>query len=344
MPGSRTGRCGPKMAGASSSQAPGAIGSLFEQSIGGEQGARLLLESPQHKIPTSISRDGRFLLYTSATNGSTRLDVWVLPLTGERKPYPLIRRAFDQDAGPVLARRAMGGVRVQRIRSSRSSGPPVCTRVHERRRERGGERDRVQVRRHGAPMESRRQGTLLRHAGRRDRLGSCQRSPCTGGRLADDAVPSSRHCGRLGRCRRWEPVPRHGAGASAPRRRPFRSFSTGKERSTTSDECSLAALAFGCAAWHCRDRCPPGACVIDPRRKLAHSSSVVSQRCVGGSGSARGVSRSISRRILAHRQARLCRGDRVSPSGLIDRSAPDTGALWTKSTAASSLGADPADV
>ena len=73
----------------------GAIGSLFEQSIAGEQVARLLLESPQHKIPTSISRDGRFLLYTSV-NGPTRLDVWVLPLTGERTPYPLIRRAFDQ--------------------------------------------------------------------------------------------------------------------------------------------------------------------------------------------------------------------------------------------------------
>jgi DNA-binding winged helix-turn-helix (wHTH) protein/Tol biopolymer transport system component len=77
--------------------AGGAIGSLFEQPVSGEQAARLLLESPQHKVPTSISRDGRFLLYTSANNGSTRVDVWVLPLTGERKPYPLIRRAFDQE-------------------------------------------------------------------------------------------------------------------------------------------------------------------------------------------------------------------------------------------------------
>jgi hypothetical protein len=75
--------------------ASGAIGSLFEQSISGPE-ARLLLESPQHKMPTSISLDGRFLLYTSATIGSTRCDVWVLPLTGERKPYPLIRHAFDQ--------------------------------------------------------------------------------------------------------------------------------------------------------------------------------------------------------------------------------------------------------
>jgi eukaryotic-like serine/threonine-protein kinase len=75
----------------------GAIGSLFEQSINGEQGARLLLESPQHKVPTSISRDGRFLLFTTRSTESTRGDVWVLPLTGERKPYPLIRRAFDQE-------------------------------------------------------------------------------------------------------------------------------------------------------------------------------------------------------------------------------------------------------
>jgi DNA-binding winged helix-turn-helix (wHTH) protein/Tol biopolymer transport system component len=77
--------------------AAGAIGSLFEQSIAGEQEARPLLESPQGKAPTSISRDGRFLLYSSATIGPSRVDVWVLPLTGERKPYPLIRHAFDQE-------------------------------------------------------------------------------------------------------------------------------------------------------------------------------------------------------------------------------------------------------
>ena len=75
----------------------GAIGSLFEQSITGEQGARLLLESPEHKIPTSVSPDGRFLLYTSENIGSTRGDVWVLPLVGDRTPYPLIRRSFDQE-------------------------------------------------------------------------------------------------------------------------------------------------------------------------------------------------------------------------------------------------------
>ena len=70
----------------------------------------------------------------------------------------------------------------------KKSWSAVCTRVHERRRERGGERDGVQVRRHRAPMEGRWQGALLHHAGRRDSLGSCERSPRIGGRLADDLM------------------------------------------------------------------------------------------------------------------------------------------------------------
>ena len=37
----------------------GAIGSLFEQSITGEQGVRLVLQGPEHNIPTSVSPDGR---------------------------------------------------------------------------------------------------------------------------------------------------------------------------------------------------------------------------------------------------------------------------------------------
>ena len=73
----------------------GAIGSLYEQSIGGEHRTRLL-ESPQHKVPTSMSRDGQFLLYWAANIGATRMDVWALPLTRGRTPYPLIRQPFDQ--------------------------------------------------------------------------------------------------------------------------------------------------------------------------------------------------------------------------------------------------------
>lgn len=98
--------------------ASGAIGSLFEQSIRGEQGARLLLESPQHKMPTSISRDGRFLLlyrrkYRVDPRGRMGLaSDWRAQAIAVDPP------PIRSGAGPVLTGRAMGGVRVQRIRPS----------------------------------------------------------------------------------------------------------------------------------------------------------------------------------------------------------------------------------
>jgi serine/threonine-protein kinase len=54
-----------------------------------------LLESDLNKEPTDWSRDGRFLLYTQfGTTGSG--NVWVLPLEGERKPFPLAESHFEQ--------------------------------------------------------------------------------------------------------------------------------------------------------------------------------------------------------------------------------------------------------
>ena len=76
--------------------ATGAVSSLYEMRAGGEERPRVLLESPEHKVPGSVSPDGKALLYTRANVGTSRLDVWVLPLTGDRTPYPLIRRPFDQ--------------------------------------------------------------------------------------------------------------------------------------------------------------------------------------------------------------------------------------------------------
>jgi hypothetical protein len=76
--------------------AGGDLGSLFEQPVNGEQGARLLLETSEHKFPESMSPDGRVLLYSTAVRGSTRVDVWALQSSGEPPPYPVIRRDFDQ--------------------------------------------------------------------------------------------------------------------------------------------------------------------------------------------------------------------------------------------------------
>lgn len=43
------------------------------------------------QFPTSISTDGRFLIYTSNENQrETKQDLWILPLTGNAKPYPFL--------------------------------------------------------------------------------------------------------------------------------------------------------------------------------------------------------------------------------------------------------------
>jgi len=79
----------------------GAVGNLFEQGIDTGAEPRLLLDTKQHKIPTSVSRDGKFLLYTVENNDQSRADVWALPLTSGHKPFPLIQRKFDQEQGQL---------------------------------------------------------------------------------------------------------------------------------------------------------------------------------------------------------------------------------------------------
>ena len=77
----------------------GGIGSLLEQAIDRASGPSVLLKASEHLIPTSVSADGRFLLYAVANTGSTRLDIWVLSLTDRARRFPLIQRDFDQWQG-----------------------------------------------------------------------------------------------------------------------------------------------------------------------------------------------------------------------------------------------------
>ena len=72
---------------------------LYQKLSSGEGAEELLLASDVRKAPESWSPDGRFLLY--ATRGTTRStsltnspDLWVLPLFGDRKPFPFIESPF----------------------------------------------------------------------------------------------------------------------------------------------------------------------------------------------------------------------------------------------------------
>ena len=57
-----------------------------------------LLKSEARIIPDSWSPDGRHLIYTRG-DPKTKSDLWVLPLTGERKPFLFLQTPFEERGG-----------------------------------------------------------------------------------------------------------------------------------------------------------------------------------------------------------------------------------------------------
>jgi len=68
---------------------------LYEKSISGAGGEKLLLTSDRFKIPTDWSPDGRYLLYWEVEGEHGNRNVWVLPMTGAAKPWKLVDDASD---------------------------------------------------------------------------------------------------------------------------------------------------------------------------------------------------------------------------------------------------------
>jgi eukaryotic-like serine/threonine-protein kinase len=76
---------------------------MFLKPLAGNAPEERLLDSPYTSSlpsPTSWTQDGKFLIFTMLTPqmGS---DIWLLPLSGERKPQPLIQRKGNDRAGVV---------------------------------------------------------------------------------------------------------------------------------------------------------------------------------------------------------------------------------------------------
>jgi Tol biopolymer transport system component len=64
-------------------------GDLYRRAADGSGNDELLRASPTRQTPTSISPDGKVLLYTQS-HAETGADIWALPLTGERTPQPIV--------------------------------------------------------------------------------------------------------------------------------------------------------------------------------------------------------------------------------------------------------------
>jgi serine/threonine protein kinase/Tol biopolymer transport system component len=70
---------------------------VFEKKSNGEGQNEPLYVATDNKIPTDWSPDGRFLLLDFNYNAMSRL--YVLPLAGDRKPYPFLESQFVQRSG-----------------------------------------------------------------------------------------------------------------------------------------------------------------------------------------------------------------------------------------------------
>jgi Tol biopolymer transport system component len=81
------------------------VANLYQKWITGGR-EETLLQSPLGKLPFDWSSDGRYLLYGSAEKvgsdaGKNRgnTDLWVLPMTGERKPWVFANTEFNESQG-----------------------------------------------------------------------------------------------------------------------------------------------------------------------------------------------------------------------------------------------------
>ncbi len=68
---------------------------LYQKPPSGAKDEELLLRSGERKFPSSLSRDGRFLLYTAA-DPKHKYHVWVLPLAGDKNPFPFLQTEFSE--------------------------------------------------------------------------------------------------------------------------------------------------------------------------------------------------------------------------------------------------------
>jgi len=70
---------------------------IIVKNASGAGNAESLLKSNIPEFPSDWSHDGRYILFTSSeSKAGTSADIWVLPLFGERKPFPYLQTPYSE--------------------------------------------------------------------------------------------------------------------------------------------------------------------------------------------------------------------------------------------------------
>jgi hypothetical protein len=72
---------------------------LYQKASSGTGAEELLFGDSVDKFPLDWSPDGRFVLFSSSSSAGTQADLWVLPLFGDRKPFPFLQTPFNELRG-----------------------------------------------------------------------------------------------------------------------------------------------------------------------------------------------------------------------------------------------------
>src|SRR5258706_6278218 len=76
------------------------VNDLYAKDANGVGDEELLVKSPHPKVPSGWSPDGRFFVYYEY-DPKTGADIWVLPMEGERKPFPFLKTEFRESRGTL---------------------------------------------------------------------------------------------------------------------------------------------------------------------------------------------------------------------------------------------------
>ncbi|HEV8370538.1 MAG TPA: hypothetical protein VGQ39_21485, partial [Pyrinomonadaceae bacterium] len=71
------------------------VSDLYIKTASGVGNEELLLKSAETKVPDDWSPDGKFIVYESR-NPKTKLDLWLLPTSGDRQPVPFLHTDFNE--------------------------------------------------------------------------------------------------------------------------------------------------------------------------------------------------------------------------------------------------------
>jgi Tol biopolymer transport system component len=72
---------------------------IYRKPVDNSEEETLLLATAESKQPSDWSPDGRFIMYRSRNRDGADADIWMFPLTGDRKPFAVVNTKFNERHG-----------------------------------------------------------------------------------------------------------------------------------------------------------------------------------------------------------------------------------------------------